>query len=387
MKKRGKPIAMLSAMALLLGLVFSVLRPALALNFNTITTQPGETDLFPAFRATYLSSNETTRETSSPRSEPENTPSRSYPEYPGSDAGTTSPPATSPTSEPENTPSRSYPEYPGSDPSTTSPPATNPTNEPENTPSRSYPEYPGSDPSTTSPPATSPVSEPEYTSSLISPDYPGYETPWASIATSISTDIDETLPTTLPSISETIPTSIRETPSEPVPSISYPIPSEPGISDDFPTPSDPAGIRMIQETPIWVRESLEPVIFTSNARFADFVCVKINGLEIDRAHYDVSEGSTIIWFKPAYLKTLTIGKHQVEIVSTTGIARSMIEIKAPASQNPVKEAAASDTAPTPTDTLPRTGRTGEQQWPALVLLLTGIMLLALLTRRITRQRS
>ncbi|MDI9497832.1 MAG: LPXTG cell wall anchor domain-containing protein [Bacillota bacterium] len=199
----------------------------------------------------------------------------------------------------------------------------------------------------------------------------------------------------VPEESQATPTTIRETPSEPVPSIDYPDLSEPGLSDGIYIPTGLKEIRIIRETPLWFMDSLEPAVFISNARVEDFICVRLNGVEVDRAHYDVREGSTIITFKHAWLKSLGVGKHQVEIVSTTGTARSMIEIKAPSSQNPVAESTASETAGTvpvtetkSTDSLPRTGRgDGQQWWLALILLLAGGVLLAVLARRITRQKK
>ena len=59
----------------------------------------------------------------------------------------------------------------------------------------------------------------------------------------------------------------------------------------------------------------EGLPFTSNAEYDDFLSVEVDGNVVDGANYTVSEGSTVVTLKAAYLKTLTVGEHTLEIVS------------------------------------------------------------------------
>lgn len=68
----------------------------------------------------------------------------------------------------------------------------------------------------------------------------------------------------------------------------------------------------------WQKGSEEGLAFTSNAAFADFVKVQVDGEDLAWADYEVREGSTIVTLKPAYLETLSVGRHTLAIVSNTG---------------------------------------------------------------------
>lgn len=58
--------------------------------------------------------------------------------------------------------------------------------------------------------------------------------------------------------------------------------------------------------------------FTSDAAYADFERVLVDGVEVDRSLYTVEEGSTIVTFGASYLESLGEGDHTVSIVSSTG---------------------------------------------------------------------
>lgn len=60
--------------------------------------------------------------------------------------------------------------------------------------------------------------------------------------------------------------------------------------------------------------SNESLTFRGTGDLADFQYVKVDGSKVDSANYDKSEGSTIITFKPEYLKTLSNGTHTVEMI-------------------------------------------------------------------------
>lgn len=79
---------------------------------------------------------------------------------------------------------------------------------------------------------------------------------------------------------------------------------------------------------VWQKNSKDGLSFTSNAAFADFLEVQVDGKDIDKANYDVKEGGTIITLKPSYLETLSVGRHTLGIVSATGTATTEFTIKA-----------------------------------------------------------
>lgn len=89
-------------------------------------------------------------------------------------------------------------------------------------------------------------------------------------------------------------------------------------------------IKMLEQTSVWYKGSGETATFISNAEFDDFLSVSIDGEVVecgDGANYDVEEGSTKVILTAQYLETLSVGKHSVEITSTTGTAKGEIEIR------------------------------------------------------------
>ncbi|MDI9470934.1 MAG: LPXTG cell wall anchor domain-containing protein [Bacillota bacterium] len=142
---------------------------------------------------------------------------------------------------------------------------------------------------------------------------------------------------------------------------------------------------MIQQPPVWTKGSNASASFTSNAEFADFLYVMVDGEVVDESNYDAKEGSTIITFKAKFLESLAKGKHPVEIVSTTGIAHGMIEIEGPAAKPGTEETqptGTEETKPSESDAVPRTGtNSGYYPWLALILLSAGGLLLVLRRKR------
>lgn len=77
----------------------------------------------------------------------------------------------------------------------------------------------------------------------------------------------------------------------------------------------------------WKDSSTDGMTFASDAEFADFVSVKVDGAVVDAANYDAKEGSTVITLKNAYLKTLKEGEHTLTIVSKDGEASTKFTIE------------------------------------------------------------
>lgn len=70
----------------------------------------------------------------------------------------------------------------------------------------------------------------------------------------------------------------------------------------------------------WNAGSGKNARFCSNAEFDEFVKVLVDGKELDKSNYTVSEGSTVVELKAAYLETLSAGEHTLSIVSKNGTA-------------------------------------------------------------------
>lgn len=93
---------------------------------------------------------------------------------------------------------------------------------------------------------------------------------------------------------------------------------------------DPAFKAMIIEgaNGKWQKGSEDALSFTSNAAFADFLKVQVDGKDVDSSNYAVKEGSTVVTLKPSYLETLSAGKHTLAIVSDTGTAETEFTVVA-----------------------------------------------------------
>ncbi len=63
-----------------------------------------------------------------------------------------------------------------------------------------------------------------------------------------------------------------------------------------------------------------------NGDISKFVNVKVDGTIVDPVNYTVTEGSTIIEFKPEYLKTLSEGSHTFEMFWTDGSASTSFTV-------------------------------------------------------------
>lgn len=78
----------------------------------------------------------------------------------------------------------------------------------------------------------------------------------------------------------------------------------------------------------WQKGGTDGLSFTSNAAFADFTKVQVDGKDLDASNYTVKEGSTIVTLNAAYLNTLSVGKHTLSIVSANGTATTEFTITA-----------------------------------------------------------
>lgn len=68
--------------------------------------------------------------------------------------------------------------------------------------------------------------------------------------------------------------------------------------------------------------------FTSDAPFADFVRVELDGTALEEKNYTKREGSTIITLNRDFVATLSVGEHTLAIVSQHGTATAKFTVKA-----------------------------------------------------------
>ena len=111
--------------------------------------------------------------------------------------------------------------------------------------------------------------------------------------------------------------------------------------------------------------------FTSDASFADFVRVELDGTALEEKNYTKREGSTIITLNRDFVAALSVGEHTLAIVSQHGTATAKFTVKA----KPAETATPQPTVtpqPTPTVQLQPTVqpvspilRTGDTANPAL----------------------
>ncbi len=76
------------------------------------------------------------------------------------------------------------------------------------------------------------------------------------------------------------------------------------------------------------KSEIKALPFRSNAKFADFIRVEVDGKVIDASNYTLKEGSTIVTLNKDYVSTLSVGEHTLGIVSTNGTAVTKFTITA-----------------------------------------------------------
>lgn len=81
----------------------------------------------------------------------------------------------------------------------------------------------------------------------------------------------------------------------------------------------------------WLNTSNQGMVFRSNAEYAKFDRVEVDGATVATGNYTVSEGSTVVELSASYLKRLSLGHHDLTIVAKDGKATSGFTIKQGAS--------------------------------------------------------
>lgn len=134
--------------------------------------------------------------------------------------------------------------------------------------------------------------------------------------------------------------------------------------------------------------------FTSDASFADFLRVELDGTTLDEKNYTKKEGSTIITLNRDFVATLSVGEHTLAIVSQHGTATAKFTVKAKPAETatsqptvtPQPTAQPTQTAqpqPTvqPVSPIPSTGDTANPALWFALLIVSGFALAAIFVLR------
>ena len=128
--------------------------------------------------------------------------------------------------------------------------------------------------------------------------------------------------------------------------------------------------------------------FTSDASFADFLRVELDGTTLDEKNYTKKEGSTIITLNRDFVATLSVGEHTLSIVSKSGTATAKFTVKAKPTETttPQPTVTPQPTAqpqPTvqPVSPIPSTGDTANPALWFALLIVSGSALAAIFVLR------
>ena len=83
----------------------------------------------------------------------------------------------------------------------------------------------------------------------------------------------------------------------------------------------------------WTQNTDGSLAIRGSGEISKFREVKVDGVTVDPINYTVTEGSTIITFKPEYLKSLSAGNHSFELVWTDGTAATNFTVAENADQS------------------------------------------------------
>ena len=124
--------------------------------------------------------------------------------------------------------------------------------------------------------------------------------------------------------------------------------------------------------------------FTSDASFADFLRVELDGTALEEKNYTKREGSTIITLNRDFVAALSVGEHTLSIVSKSGTATAKFTVKAKPTETttPQPTVTPQPTAqphPTvqPVSPIPRTGDAANPALWFALLIVSGSALAAI----------
>ena len=83
----------------------------------------------------------------------------------------------------------------------------------------------------------------------------------------------------------------------------------------------------------WTQNTDGSLAIRGSGEISKFRAVKVDGVTVDPVNYTVTEGSTIITFKPESLKSLSAGNHSFELIWTDGTAATNFTVAENADQS------------------------------------------------------
>ena len=87
----------------------------------------------------------------------------------------------------------------------------------------------------------------------------------------------------------------------------------------------------------FVKKSGKDISIRIDHEYTENVKVEVDGKEVDKVHYKVTKGSTIITFDDMYLNTLAVGTHHVKVTFKDGYATTTLIIKEQTKNNNEKK--------------------------------------------------
>ena len=87
----------------------------------------------------------------------------------------------------------------------------------------------------------------------------------------------------------------------------------------------------------WLYHSGKDISIRIDHEYTENVKVEVDDQEVDKVHYKVTKGSTIITFGYMYLNTLAVGTHHVKVTFKDGYATTTLIIKEQTKDNNEKK--------------------------------------------------
>ena len=128
----------------------------------------------------------------------------------------------------------------------------------------------------------------------------------------------------------------------------------------------------------WTKGTNADLTFKSNANFANFTWVEVDGVMVATKDYTVTEGSTVVTLKASFLETLSVGEHKIVIKSGSDAPEAKFTVKAAATGGNTGNEQNPDTGATS----PQTGDSGNMfLWIALLFVSLGGITTTVISRR------
>ena len=87
---------------------------------------------------------------------------------------------------------------------------------------------------------------------------------------------------------------------------------------------------------VWTKGSETGLTFQANGPLDKFTGIQVDGEELDSDAYTATSGSTVVTLEPAYLETLTEGKHHLTVLYTDGQCGTSFTVQA-AEEDPTED--------------------------------------------------